>query len=84
MHTFLLILVINQLNAQILVLLLSLLYGSTCFEHYVLIIRRSKLYYTASGIITPIGGRPVHRLREDCLKLCTGRPHTGVTIPDAV
>jgi len=30
----------------------------------VLIIRRSKLYYTASGIITPVGGRPVHRLRE--------------------
>jgi len=24
-----------------------------------------KLYYTASGIITPIGGRPVRRLRED-------------------
>jgi len=24
-----------------------------------------KLYYTASGIITPIGGRPVHRLREE-------------------
>jgi len=23
------------------------------------------LYYTASGIIKPIGGRPVHRLRED-------------------
>ena len=31
----------------------------------VLIIRRSKLYYTASGIITPVGGRPVHRLRAD-------------------
>jgi hypothetical protein len=31
----------------------------------VLIIRRSKLYYTASGIITPVGGHPVHRLRED-------------------
>ena len=30
-----------------------------------LIIRSSKLYYTASGIITPVGGRPVHRLRED-------------------
>ena len=29
-----------------------------------LIIRRSKLQYTASGIITPVGGRPVHRLRE--------------------
>ena len=23
------------------------------------------MYYTDSGIITPIGGRPVHRLRED-------------------
>ena len=33
---------------------------STCFEHCVLIIRRSKLYYTAFGIITPLGGRPVH------------------------
>jgi len=31
------------------------------------------LYYTASGIITPIGGRPVHRLREDSsLNQCTG------------
>ena len=33
-------------------LIISLFYASTCFEHYVLIIRRSKLYYTASGIIT--------------------------------
>jgi len=30
----------------------------------VLIIRMSKLYYTASSIIIPVGGRPVHRLRE--------------------
>ena len=30
------------------------------FRAHVLIIRRSKLQYTASGIITPIGGRPVH------------------------
>ena len=44
---------------------ISLFHASTCFEHNVLIVRRSKLYYTASGIITPIGGRPVHRLRED-------------------
>ena len=35
-----------------------------------LIIRRSKLYYTASGIITPVGGRPVHRLREDDTRCC--------------
>ena len=48
----------------------------------VLIIRRSKLSYTASGIITPVGGRPVHRLSS--LNLCTGRPPTGVIIPDAV
>jgi len=47
----------------------------------VLIFRRSKLYYTASGIITLVGGRPVHR---SSLNLCTGRPPTGVMIPDAV
>ena len=35
------------------------------FRAYVLIVRRAKLYYTVSGIITPIGGRPVHRLREE-------------------
>ena len=44
-----------------------------------LIIRRSKLYYTVSGIITPVGGRPVHRLRED-----SGNGHLQVMIPDAV
>ena len=42
----------------------------------VLIIRRSKLYYTTSGIVTPVGGRPVHRLGEDSLNRCTGRPPT--------
>ena len=31
---------------------ISLFHASTCFEHHVLIVRRSKLYYTASGIIT--------------------------------
>jgi len=31
----------------------------------VLIMRRSKLYYTASGIVTRVGSRPVHRFRED-------------------
>ena len=33
---------------------ISLYHASTCFEHHALV-RRSKLYYTASGIITPIG-----------------------------
>jgi len=53
--------------------MVSVLYASTCFEHYVLIIRRSKFYYTASGIMTPVGGR-----------WPSGRPPTGVMIPDAV
>jgi len=34
----------------------------------VLIIRRSKLYYTASGIITPVGGHPVHSLLSTCAR----------------
>jgi len=42
------------------------------------------LYYTASGIITPVGGRPVHMLREFSLNLCTGRPPIGLMISDAV
>ena len=50
----------------------------------VFIISRSKLYYTASGIITIVDGRPMHRLREDSLNLCTGRPPTGAMIPDAL
>ena len=40
--------------------------------------------HTKSGIITPIGGRPVHSLREFPLNLCAGRPPTGIMIPDAV
>ena len=43
------------------------------------------MYYTASGIVTPVGGCPVHRLREEpSLNLHTGWPPTGVTIPDVV
>ena len=55
------------------------MFRALCARH-----QEVKLYYTASGIITPVGGRPVHGLREDSLNLCTGRPPTGVTIPDAV
>jgi len=45
------------------------------FRAHVFIIRRSKLHYTASGIITPIGGHLVHGLREDCSPLSTCTPH---------
>ena len=53
-HLSIFILVINQLDAQN-CFTISLFHASTCFEHHVLIVRRSKLYYTASGIITPVG-----------------------------
>ena len=36
----------------------------------VLIVRRSKFYYTASGIITPVGGRLVHTYRCDDTRCC--------------
>jgi len=49
------ILVINQLDAQNVCFTISLFHASTCFEQHVLIIRRSNLYYTTSGIIIPVG-----------------------------
>ena len=55
---------INQLDA--LNFIMSLLYACTCFEHYVFITRRSKLYYTTFGTITPVGGRPVHSPLSIC------------------
>jgi len=36
------------------------MFRALCAHH-----QEVKLYYTASGIVTPVGGRPVHRLRED-------------------
>jgi len=69
--------VINELDAQNFCFTISLFHASTCFEHMC----SSSLHYTASGIITPIGGRLVHRLRED---LCMRRPPVGVLIPEAV
>ena len=74
----------NQLDAQNVFFRISLFHASTCFEHHVLIIKRSKLYYTASGIVTPVGGRPVQRLRDSSLNLCTGRPPISVMIQEAV
>ena len=54
------------------------------FRAHVLIVRGAKLYITVSGIITHIGGRPMHRLKEDSFNLCTGQPPIGVTIPETV
>jgi len=49
----------------------SYMFQALCAHH-----QEVKFYYTASCIITPLGGYPVHRLREDSLNLCTGRPPT--------
>jgi len=66
-----LILVINQLDAQNFCFTVSSFRSLYMLRAHVLIIRKPKLHYTASGIITPTGGRLVHRLREDwlCIKL---------------
>ena len=62
-------------HQEVKIALHSLWYNHTktlyMFRAHVLIISRSKLHYTASGIITPIGGRLVHRLREDESPLST-------------
>jgi len=47
---------------KIFVLQQVLFHASTCFEHHVLIISRSKLHYTASGNITLIDGLLVHEM----------------------
>jgi hypothetical protein len=64
-------LVINQLNEQIFVLYYY--NACTCFQHYVFITRRSKLYYTATGIIT-LCRWPSGAHFERGLNLCTGPP----------
>jgi len=63
------IIVINQLDAHIFLFLY--MFRAPCAHH-----QEVKLYYTASGIITHIGGSPVH--------LCTGLPPIGMMIPEAV
>jgi len=50
-HLSIFILVLTKLMHNI-YFSLSLFHASTWFEDLVLIVRRSKLYYTASGIIT--------------------------------
>ena len=52
--------VINQLDTQNFYFTISFISCLYMFLEHVLIIRRSKLRYTASGIITHIGGRLVH------------------------
>ena len=55
-HLSIFISVINQLDAQNVCCTVSLFHASTCFEH---MCSSSGLHYTASGIITTVGGRLV-------------------------
>ena len=54
-HLSIFISVINQLDAQNFCFTISFISWLYMFRAHVLIIMRSKLHYTASGIITPIG-----------------------------
>ena len=56
----------DQLDAHLLYFTICPLQSSTCFEHYMLIIRRLHCIDAASGIVLSVSGRPVHRLRENC------------------
>ena len=63
---------------------MSLFHASTCFEHYVLIVRKSKSYYTASGIIELCRWPSSAQVERGSLNPCTGQPPIGVMIPEPV
>ena len=73
----------GQLDAHMLYFTIRSLQSSTCFEHYMLIIRRLNCIDAASCIVLSVSGRPVRRLREFSLNLCTGWPLTERMIPNA-
>ena len=58
---------------------LLLLYSSTCFKHYMFIIRRLNYIDAASGIVLSVSGRPVHRLRENCRAVLSQPVHWTAT-----
>ena len=41
--------------------LTNLMHKIFFYKFIIRLYMRSKLYYTASGIVTPVGGHPVHR-----------------------
>jgi hypothetical protein len=55
----------DQLDAHLIFYFtIHLLKSSTCFEHYMLIIRKLNCTDAASGIILSVSGRPVHTVHR--------------------
>ena len=65
----------DQLDAYSLYFTIRPLQSSTCFERYMLIIRRLNYIDAASGIVLSVSGLPVHRLRESSLSTCAPDGH---------
>ena len=55
----------DQRDEHLLYFTIYLLHSSTCFEHYMLIIRRLNFIDAASGIFLSVSGRPVHSVGEN-------------------
>ena len=58
---------------------IHLLQSSTCFEHYMLTIRRLNCTDAASGIILSVSGRPVQSLGENCRAVLSQTVHRTAT-----
>jgi abortive infection bacteriophage resistance protein len=55
------------------------MFRAICAHH-----QEVKIVYTTSGVITPVGGRPVHRLREFFSQPVHRTATSSVMIPDVV
>ena len=64
----------DQLDTQLLYFTIRLLWSSTCFQHYMLIIRRLNFIHAASGIVTLIkwlsGAQVERELRSSYFSTC--------------
>ena len=69
----------DQCDARLLYFTIHLLHSSTCFEHYMLIIRRLNCSDATSGIVLSVSGCPMHRLGENCSAVLSQPVHRTAT-----
>ena len=69
----------DQLDAPLIYFTISLLQSCTCFEHYMLILRRFNCIDAASDNVLSVSGRPVHKLRENCRAVLSQPVHWTAT-----